>query len=195
MVGQGRCRGAPPGADRAPLLHVLVLRSSLSHPPFPLTPASSFLAPPPVPPPFTVGGWSPWRSRQHLPGPGCAAPAAVRARGPGRAAGGVPVARLSAPPLLTQISPSFSPNQFTFIASAAQKQFFKNKKVSTSKTNQFWESSCRHCQGTGGPAPPLPSGPLPQPLPQPLLQPHHFYCFMMPVISRVFETPRGVPTT
>lgn len=54
---------------------------------------------------------------------------------------------------LPQISSPFSPNQFTFIASAAQKQFFKNKKVSTSKTNQFWESSCRHRRGSGGPAP------------------------------------------
>lgn len=71
--------------------------------------------------------------------------------------------RSSAPPCLTQISSSvLSPNQFTFIASAAQKQFFKNKKVSTSKTNQFSESSCRHRRGSWGrAAPSLPAGPLP----------------------------------
>lgn len=123
MVGQGRCRGAPPGADRAPLLHVLVLRSSLSHPPFPLTPASSFLAP---------SRASPFHCRWVEPVEVPAAPARpwlrgsghCAGRGPGRAAGGVPVARLSAPPLLTQISPSFSPNQFTFIASSLHLQKF-----------------------------------------------------------------------
>ena len=78
------------------------------------------------------------------PAPPCQAPQVLPlycpgvgagAGGPGRSAD--VKRRLSAPPCLTQISSSYSLNQFTFIASAAQKQFFKNKKVSTSKTNQF----------------------------------------------------------
>lgn len=91
MVGQGRCRGAPPGADRAPLLHVLVLRSSLSHPPFPLTPASSFLAPPRASP-FHCGWVEPVEdpaapARPWLLGSGrCAGPGA--GAGGGRGAGG-----------------------------------------------------------------------------------------------------------
>lgn len=58
-------------------------------------------------------------------------------------------------PAQRKFHPPFSLNQFTFIASAAQKQFFKNKKVSTSKTNQFLESSCRQHRGAGagGPCP------------------------------------------
>lgn len=73
--------------------------------------------------------------------------------------------RLCTPPRLTQISSSYSLNQFTFIASAAQKQFFKNKKVSTSKTNQFSESSCHHRQGSWVLAAPRPSC---QPPPSPI---------------------------
>lgn len=100
---------------------------------------------------------------------------------------------LSTAPHLTQISSLSSLNQFTFIASAAQKQFFKSKKVSTSNTNQFSESSCSRLPQEPGPV--WQSQPFPPAPPPPRQPPHHFYCFMMPVISGVFEMPHSVLTT
>lgn len=47
-------------------------------------------------------------------------------------------------------------SQFAFIASAAQKQFFRNKKVSTSKANQFRASGAATKGAGPAPAPPPP---------------------------------------